>query len=201
MFAVPRDRNVVIRARVVGRHVGARWRRNLWFLPLALVNLARVPLSTVLWTVAGAASLSVVCFGLIAQTKLGIVDGMILRRSWVGRSKSCPRSAIARVVELPIVLTRLGLPETWLVFVDEEDRALLRAYSSFFTPADLERFRSALDLPWDSVGGLVTAGQARTAFPGSFRWPWAHYWLTTVAVLVAGFLVAVTVVAIVTAVR
>jgi len=89
--------------------------------------------------------------------------------------------------------------ETWLLFVDGRDRTLLRAYAAFFTPDDLARFRSALDLPWDAVPGLVRPAEARAAFPGSFRWPWAHYWVTTVAVLVAGFLVAVTVMAIVTA--
>jgi hypothetical protein len=191
---------VLIRPRFLGPRFRERLRRGLWFLPLAILGLARKSLKEDLWIVGGVAVFAVIAYAhtalYVARSNLALVDDTIRRRSWLGRSATCSRTAVARVVEIRLRLTRLtGLGETWLLFVDEADRTLLRAYADYYPLEELARFSAALALPWRQVPGTATFAHARREFPGSFRWPWAHVWLVLLAVLVAGWLVAAIVIA------
>jgi hypothetical protein len=95
----------------------------------------------------------------------------------------------------PIKFSRLTpFGETWLLFLDGAGATLLRAYADYYPPEELSRFRAALALPWERVGTARFA-QARRAFPRSFRWPWAHFWLLLLAILMGGWLVPAAVIA------
>jgi hypothetical protein len=197
------ESNVVIRQRFFGPEFRRRLRYGLWFLPLAAVGLARVSLPTALWLLGGVATSTGVTYSLTAailgHATLGIVDGTIRRTSWLRGSVSCPLSFVARVVEMPLTFTPVGYGERFLLFLGRDDETLMRAYAGYYTSEELARFADALAIPWDRVG-RTTPAQARRAFPGSFPWPWAHYLLTTLALLVAAYLVAIIVVAIVFAI-
>jgi hypothetical protein len=196
--------NVVIRQKFFGPEFRRRFRHGLWLLPLVGIGFAHGSLQTALWSLAGVTAFTVVAYALTAailgHATLGVVDGTIRRTSWLGGSVSCPRSSVARVVEVSLSFTPLGYGERFLLFLDRNDRTLLRAYAGYYAPEELARFAAALALPWDGFGRRVTAAQARRALPGSFPWPWAHYLLTTLALLVAAYLAAVVVFAIVMAV-
>ncbi len=182
---------------------GGPW-GNLGSPTLIAVGLARVSLPTALWSLGGVAAFTVVAYSLTAailgHSSLGIVDGTIQRTTWLRGSVSCPRSSVARVVEVPLSFTPLGYGERFLLFLGRDDETLMRAYAGYYAPEELARFAAALAVPWEGFGRRVTPAQARRAFPGSFSWPWAHYLLTTLALLVAAYLVTIVVVAIVMAV-
>jgi hypothetical protein len=131
----------------------------------------------------------------LARSSLALVGDTIRRESWFGRSASCSRAAVAGVVEIPLKFSRLSpYGETWLLFLDGAGGTLLRAYGDYYPPEELSRFRAALALPWERVL-TATFAHARRAFPRSFRWPWAHFWSTLLAILLGGWLVAAAVIA------
>jgi len=192
---------IVIRARFFGPEFRRRWRHGLWVLPILTVALTRISLSTALWCFAIVAAFTVVAYALsaafLAHSSLGIVDGSIRRTSWLRRDRSCPLSSLARVVEVPLVFTPFGYAERWLLFLDPNDRTLMRAYAGYYDPEELVQFARVLDLPWEGFGRPVTPRQARRALPGSFPWPVAHYVLTAVFLLGALYIGSVIVLAIV----
>lgn len=192
------SQRVVVRPHMFGGRARARWRHGLWFLPLAAVNLARTSLGGALWVVGGTGAFGVLCFGLTSLQRLTLDGGTVRRRSWLGRTRSCECPAIAEVVDAPIYLTRLGDPERWLLFVGEDGRCVLRSCVSLCERDDLLAFQAALDKPWYEAR-LESVAEARRAYPGSFRLPWAHYWLTSLILLAVAGLTAIVVVAIVMA--
>jgi hypothetical protein len=195
------ESRLVVRPSMFGSKARARWRHGLWFLPLATVNLLRMSLQGALWVIGGVGSCGLLSLGLTSLQRLTLTDDTVLRRSWLGRTRSCPISGIARVVETRIYLTRLGEPETWLLFVAPDGRCLLRACVSLCERNDLAALQAAIGKPWDETFGFTTVAEVRRRYPGSFRLPWAHYWLTTIILLAVTGVVAVIVVAIVMAVR
>jgi len=107
---------------------GGPW-GNLGSPTLIAVGLARVSLPTALWSLGGVAAFTVVAYSLTAailgHSSLGIVDGTIQRTTWLRGSVSCPRSSVARVVEVPLSFTPLGYGERFLLFLGRDDETLM----------------------------------------------------------------------------
>jgi hypothetical protein len=171
-----------------------------------IVGLAHAGGDALLWSFVAVGGVVVFVYPLTAwilgSSSLALVDGTIRRTSWLRRAKSCPLSAVSEVVELPLVFYRpdLGFHERWLLFVGADRNVLMRAYAGYYAPEAVARFRSALGVPWESVNRAMTPAQARRAVPHAFPWPWAHWALTLLGLLVTAYLVAVIVLAIVYAV-
>jgi hypothetical protein len=167
-----------------------RWRRGIWFLPTVIIGLSRHSPREGLLIVAAGAGTGLVMLGFSNQLRLALVDGTIRRRGWLWRTVTLPTAAVASVVELHAFISRMGPPEKWLLFLGPDGRTLLRAYIASYPPEEVDRFRAALGVPWTETG-LTTVHEARSAFPGSFRWPWAHYWLSTLGGTVLAFVLLV----------
>ena len=181
-----------------------RLRRGLYLLPLVFLGLAHGDREAVVWGLVTVGAFVVFVYPLTAwilgSSSLGVVDGTIRHTSWLRRARSCPLAAVAEVVELPLILFRpdlLGVHERWLLFVGRDGDVLMRAYAGYYAPEELARFRSALGVPWDDSARAMTPAQARRAIPHAFPWPWAHWVLTLFALIIAAYLVAVIVLAIV----
>ena len=191
------DATVVIRP----RRGGAPDRRRLWFalafLPLAVggvVQHLRVGHGNTIWYVAAFACLALLTLGLradfFAQTSLTFSGDLIRRTGYFGRSATCRRAAVSRVVEAELIASRIGaIPATWLLFLDASGRTLLRAYADYYPAAQLSQFRDALDVRWDRDDRVRTFAQMRREIPKSFPWTLAHIWITTIMMLVAAFVI------------
>ena len=200
------DANVVIRQRFFSREFVVRFRRGLFLLPLIVIGLAHGGGGALLWSLVAVGALVVVAYPLTAwivgSSSLAVVDGTVRHTSWLRRAKSCPISVLAEVVEIPVTLYRpdLGFRERWLFFVAPDRDVVLHAYAGFYSPQELERFRVALGLPWESADRSMTPAQVRRALPHAFSWPAAHWVLTLLGLLMSAYLVAVLVLAVVYAV-
>ena len=95
----------------------------------------------------------------------------------------------------------LGPPETWLLFRDAEGETLMRAIVSTYRSEEVEGFLYALDRPFTRLPRILKVGEVRREFPGSFHWPWAHYWFLVFILTVGGIFAAGIVLAIVGATR
>ncbi|HEV8249906.1 MAG TPA: hypothetical protein VGQ15_08040 [Gaiellaceae bacterium] len=196
----PIGSDVVLRPHPFAPHLRGRWRRGLWLVPLMVAGLARqTPLRGLELIAIGLGSGGIL-LAISRRIRLALVDGVIRRTSWWGRTVTCPAAAVADVVELTAFIAWTAPPETWLLFRADEGRTLMRALVSTYRPEEVERFRHALDRPFTRIPRVLTVQEVRREFPGSFHWPWAHYWLTFLFVLVGGFFAAVLVVAIVDAI-
>jgi hypothetical protein len=197
--AAANDAEVVFRPR---RSVAAdrkRLRFAVAFLPLAAVGVARqfhAELTSELWYVAGLATLVLLARAdFFAQTSIRVRSSDVRRTGYLGRSTGCPRAAIARVVEVSAVGSRIGgIPATWLLFVDASGRVLLRAYAEYYPAAELSRLNETLAVDWETLPGVRTFAQIRRDIPRSFPWSLAHIWLTSAVItsvlLVIGGIIA-----------
>jgi len=178
----------------------------VFLLPLVIIGLAHGGGSTLLWSLAAVGVFVVMIYPLTAwilgSSSLALVDGTVRHTRWLRRAESQPISALAEVVELPVILCRpdLGFRERWLFFVAPDRNVLLHAYAGYYAPDQLERFREALGLPWEPIDRPMTPRQVRRLLPHSFSWPAVHWVLTLLGLIVIGYLVAVFVLAIVYAV-
>jgi len=176
------------------------------FLPLAVVGLGRTlsrDPGEALWILAGVGAFAALAYAMtfevLLHARLGIADGEVQRHGLFG-SADVPVGELARVVEATATFTRWGgIPDRWLFFVDASGRTRLRAYAEFYDVGDLAQLADSLGVPWQQVPGVVSFRELRKQLPGSVPWAWAHYWLSAAGVLVAGFVAAVVVVAIVQA--
>ena len=178
---------IAIQQRFGGPRMQQRWRQGLWFLPLAIIILVQVGVQQALLIIAGVAGFALVAFGgtawLLGQSGLAVFGDAIVRTNGLGSGASCDRACVARVIEAPMVLTRLSpTTETFLIFLGQDDGALMHAYADYYTPDQLARFRSALGVPWERMPPR-TFSALRGTSPGSFAWAWAHPWLTLLAVV------------------
>jgi hypothetical protein len=192
----------VIRPRPGGSADRTRLRFALAFVPLAAVSVARQfrgGLTSGLWYLAGLATLGIIVVlaraDFFAQTSIRVRRSDVRRTAYFGRSASCPRASIVRVVEVSAVTSRIGgIPATWLLFVDSSSRVVLRAYAEYYPAAELSRLRETLNVGWDALPNVRTFAQMRRDIPGSFPWSLAHMWLTlvliTLAALAIGGLIA-----------
>jgi hypothetical protein len=176
----------VIRPRAGGAPDRTRLRFALAFLPLVALGIARQfagGLSSGLWYLAGVAALALLAVlaraDFFAQTSIRVGEDDVRRTGYFGRSRGCPRVAIARVLEAKLITSRIGgIPARWLLFLDAQDRVLLRAYAEYYPVNELFRLREALDVFWETPAAIRTFAQARRDIPGSFPWVLAHIWLT-----------------------
>ena len=192
---------IVLRPRPFAPHLRSRWRRSLWYLPLAVVAFARVPPPEGLVLLAAGLGTGAVLWGFSLRIRLALVDSVVRRTGWWGRKVSYPVASIADVVELTAIIAWIGPPETWLLFRDDRGGTIMRAAVSTYPPQEVERFVDALGRPFTRIPRILSVREVRREFPGSFHWPWAHYWLTFFFVLLGGFCAAVFVVAVVRAIR
>jgi len=183
-----------------------RLRHALFLLPLVLIGLIHGGSETLLWTLVVVGGFVVIVYPLTAwilgSSSLAVVDGTVRHTRWLRRAQSCPVSAIAEVVEVPVTLYRLdlGFRERWLFFVARDHDVLLHAYAGYYAPEELARFQAALGVPWEQSDRTLTPAQVRRALPHSFSWPAAHWVLTSLGVIVVGYLVVAYVLEIVRAV-
>lgn len=167
-------------------------------MPLVLLGVVRQfhhGLNAGLWYVAGLLTLAMIALALrgdfFAETSIHVASDTVRRTGYFGRSASCPRTDISRVVEASAVASRIGgIPATWLLFLDADNRTLLRAYAEYYPPDEISRLRDALNLDWEVVSGVHTFGQIRRAIPASFPWPLAHLSLTLALLTATGLLLA-----------
>jgi hypothetical protein len=190
---------VVIRPRAGGTPDRTRVRFALAFLPLATLGVARhfdKSLSSGLWYVAGLGALGIVVVlaraDFFAQTSIRVGGDYVRRTGYLGRSASCPRAAIARVVEVDLTTSRFaGIPAKWLLFLDARGKLLMRAYADYYPTNELLRLRDTLDVSWQTAPQLRTFAQMRRDIPRSFPWTLAHIWLSLaivagIALVIAG---------------
>jgi hypothetical protein len=205
-LGAPRDDpEVMIRPRSGGAADRTRLKFGLALLPLAAIGAVRElrgGASSRLWYLAFVAALIVfVLFAratFLAQTSIRISRTRVRRTGYLGRSASCPRAAIARVVEVNAITSRIGgIPASWLVFLDVDGRTLLRAYAEYYPADERLRLREALAVHWVTLSDVRTFAQLRRELPGSFPWTLAHVWLTfalvallAVVVLTVGGIIA-----------
>jgi hypothetical protein len=194
--------DVVIRPRSGGASDRTRLRFALAFLPLAAVGVTRqldAGLTSGLWYIGGLATLGVFAVlaraDFFAQTSIRVGGDLVSRTGYLGRSASCQRAALARIVDVNVIASRFaGIPAKWLLFLDTRDQTLMRAYAEYYPEDELDRLKNALNVSWDSQPRLKTFGQVRRDIPGSFPWALAHIWLTLAMVaavaLVIGGLIA-----------
>ena len=192
----------MIRPRSGGAPDRTRLRFALPLLPIAALGVARHfqgGLTSGLWYVAGVAALGIVALlaraDFFAQTSIRVGTTYVRRTGYLGRSASCPRAAVAHVVEVSAVASRLGgIPATWLLFLDSRAQTILRAYAEYYPADELARLRETLDVGWDVFPNVRTFAQVRRDIPGSFPWSMAHMWLTialiTLGALLIGGLIA-----------
>ncbi len=131
-----------------------------------------------------------------AQTSIRVDRDLVRRTGCLGRSASCSRAAIGRVIEISLTAwpAEVGIPAKWLLFLDTHGRPLLRAYAEYYPTAELERLRHALDVPWESRSKIWTFESMRREFPGSFPWVLGHFRLVSlfgVAVLLGVIFVVI----------
>ncbi len=189
---------VVIRPRPGGAPDRRRLRFMLAFLPLVGLGIARqfaAGLSLGLWFLAGFLTLALLAVlaraDFFAQTGIRVGDTYVRRTGYFGRSARCPRAAIARVVEAELMASRIaGFPDKWLLFLDAENKTLMRAYAAYYPVNELFRLRDALDVPWESRVAIGTFSEMRREIPRSFPWPLAHIWLTLTVIALIGFIIA-----------
>jgi hypothetical protein len=186
-----------IRAAPLGSHMRWRWRLQLWLVPLVIVGLVQTPVQEAIWILAGAACLGVLSVYLTGQVSLCVSDGMIRRTNWLRRVRAYPTSSLARVVCVRVLLTRFAPSYLWLLFLDSEGRTVFRAYATYYPPRELGLFIAALGLESEFVRETLSAAEVRISYPGSFRWPWAHYWLSVAITLATLFVVSVIVIAVI----
>lgn len=178
---------VVIRPRAGGAPDRVRWRFMLGLLPLVaagIVRALRSGLSTGAWTIAAFAALvSVVALlraDFFAQTSVRVADDVIRRTGYFGRTATCSRAAVARVMLVTLGTSRFGaIPAKWLLFLDARGEPVLRAYAEYYSSDQLAQLEQTLDVPWDSPSEIRTFAQMRRDIPRSFPWALAHVWLTT----------------------
>jgi hypothetical protein len=194
---------VVIRPRPGGAPDRTRFWFALAFAPIAVVGVARGfdhSVQSGLWYGAGALTLAALAVlaraNFFAQTSIAVSASSVCRTGYLGRSASCPRETIARVLEVTAITARVGgLPATWLLFLDADGVTLMRAYAEYYPREELLRLRDALGVDWDVRGDVRTFAQYRRDIPGSFPWPLAHVWLTlalvALLVVVIGSAIAV----------
>jgi hypothetical protein len=168
---------IVLRPHPFAPHLRSRWRRALWYLPLAVLGFARLPPVERLVTLAAGLATGAVIWWFALRIRLALVDGLVRRTSWWGRKVSCAVASIADVVELTAIIAWTGPPETWLLFRDDRGETIMRAAVSSYPPEDVEVFLEALDRPVTRIPRILKVKEVRREFPGSFHWPWAHYWL------------------------
>jgi hypothetical protein len=123
---------IAIQLRFGGPRMEQRWRQGLWVLPLAIILLVQMGVQQALLTIAGVAGFAFVAFGvtawLLGQSGLAVFRDAIVRTNVLRSGASCDRAHVARVIEAPMVLTRLSLiTETFLIFHDHDDRALMHS--------------------------------------------------------------------------
>jgi hypothetical protein len=192
---------IVLRPRLFAPHLRVRWRRGLWFIPLAVVGLARQTPVRALEVIAIGLGIGGTMLALSTRIRLTLVGGVIRRTSWYGRKVTCSVAEVADVVELTAVIAWTAPSETWLLFRGADGATLMRALISTYRPEEVERFLDVLDRRVMRIPRILKVREVRREFPGSFHWPWAHYWLTFFFVLLGGFCAAVLVVAVVQAIR
>jgi hypothetical protein len=200
--AAANDAEVVFRPRPSVAADRKRLRFALAFLPFTAVGVARqfhAGLTSGLWYVAGLATLVIIVLlaraDFFAQTSIRVRSSDVRRTGYLGRSASCPRSAIARVVEVSAVGSRIGgIPATWLLFLNRSGRVVLRAYAEYYPAAELSRLKETLAVDWETLPNVRTFAQIRRDIPKSFPWSLAHIWLSsaliTSALLVIGGIIA-----------
>jgi hypothetical protein len=182
---------VSIHQRFGGARLRQRWRQGLWILPLTTVLWVQggAQLREALWAIVGASATAVALYPItgwiLSRSSLAIVNDCIVRSSVLTRTKSCSRAAVVQVVEAPMVVTRLSpITETYLLFLGQDNRVLIRAHADYYAAEELLRFREALGVPWQRTLPLTVA-EARRALPGSFPWVFAHPWLILLVSLAA----------------
>lgn len=174
-----------------------RFRIGLAFLPLATTGAVRElrgGASSRLWYLGLLATLVIFAFlaraDFFAQTSIRVGRTRVKRTGYLGRSASCPRAAIARVIEVSAITSRVGgIPATSLLFLDSGDRTLLRAYAEYYPAAELARLREALDVSWARLPRVRTFAEMRREISGSFPWTLAHVWLTSALVVLLALLI------------
>jgi hypothetical protein len=186
--------SVVIRQRLGGPRMAARWKQGVVILPLALIMLAQTNAKEAAFVLGCTLAFCAIVLGLAAwllgNTSLALTEHAIVRTSPFGRRAELDRRQVEMVVEAPLSLTRASpISETWLLFIGSGGRTLLRAYADYYTPEQLARFRAGLGTRWERLAPMPLE-TARQSYPGSFGWQWAHPWLMTLAVLFAGFALA-----------
>ena len=95
----------------------------------------------------------------IARAHVTVTSGSVTMLGQQLRTSRCSRSAIARVVQADIVLRfhRFGWnysndPWPCLLFVDARGTVVGKVDVWGYSDADLDRLRSALGVPWDTLG-------------------------------------------------
>ena len=192
---------IVLRPHLFGSHMRSRWRYAYGYLPLLVVSLAREPPRRGLAAIAIGLATGGILLAISARIRLALDGGDIRRTSWWGRNATCPVAAVAEVVDLTADIIWIAPSERWLLFRDADGRTLMRALVSSYRPEEVDGFLNALDRPVARIPGILKVREVRRQFPGSFHWPWAHYWLTFFLVLLGAFCVAILVVGIVDAIR
>jgi hypothetical protein len=176
---------VVIRPQAGGAPDRARARFVLGFLPLIGVGVARLDggVRSGVWYIAGLAALASVVLLLradfFAQTSIQVGDGLIRRTGYFGRSATCSRAGVARVMLVTLVTSRIAaIPARWLLFLDARGAPILRAYAEYYPPDELARLMQTLDVAWETPDQTRTFAQMRRDIPQSFPWALAHVWLS-----------------------
>lgn len=178
----------------MARQIGGGPASRSYLVPLVVVGVVRqfdASVTQALWYVAGvAALLGAVAFlraDFFARTSIRVGEDFVRRTGYFGRSASCSRASVARVVEVTLSTSRLGgIPARWLLFLDARGRLLLRAYAEYYPADDLASLRQTLNVAWDAQRQTRTFAEMRRDLPGSIPWALAHVWLTTTVILLIG---------------
>jgi hypothetical protein len=189
-----RPDDFALRPQAGGAPDARRARFALYFVPLAVVGVVRqfdAGLSQALWYLAGVAALvGAVAFlraDFFARTSIRVGEDFVRRTGYFGRSASCSRASVARVIEVTLSTSRFGgIPARWLLFLDAHGGVLLRAYAEYYPADDLASLRRTLNVSWDAQTQTRTFAEIRRDLPGSFPWTLAHVWLTTTVILLIG---------------
>ena len=120
-------------------------------------------------------------------------EGAVVKRTLFGAVRRIPHDAVASVLLVPCY-RRLRAPDTTLlVFLDADDRALLRLDGLHWDSAQLRALARVSGAPVTEEDGVVTAARLRASHPYAVNWAERHtvalYWATGL-LLVATLVVA-----------
>ncbi len=123
-----------------------------------------------------------------ASTALQVDEDRLVYESW-GHRRSWPLSKIARLVRGNVLVLNLRSPDyssEQLMFIDHSGRCFLRLGPNWAHT----RIGHVIGVPIEPAPhGLITAGDAARAYPGSYAWPTAHPWGRFGLAVVAGTVV------------
>ena len=131
-----------------------------------------------------------------ATTTLSVEGGRLVYQAW-GRRRSWSVSDVAHLVRGDVLAQHMRVPSErseQLLFISQSGRCFFRLGSEWpFT-----QIGHAISVPVEPMAkGVITAGDAARAYPGSYSWLVANpgkVYLLTLGVMIVGFFVFVVVV-------